>query len=379
MGRLPRFLYDDAKVATTSPLHAKKDVDEFRKKFDVALQYFMSRCQHHIHREVVDPKTELKKRLVPNACASKKNKKECKHEAPWTNRVSPAWMTEPLLVCKGIAKKFKLKTSGVRNWLGQTLGMRNEEWLNGCMPGLCVAFAGSNSDVKPNDRLPITAKTHERGCKRKRCIMNDRSITRSTRATQRTQSVTNGYFGGYIGKRQPAGTMETKKCVDKLFTLRAKIAGRGKAAQVRACSGRLVTDLEMNSTYRGAVEVFNLIRNLKQSDVLNAECIRTFNEHTIDGRAWMNRLETSQISSEMKQCSVTTYVPPARRPNVRGDQSRVNEVDAYGFRPLLHPWQFLSAYEFLQQWRCEPLLVPTHYQARNLPPRTKWTKKVRSW
>ena len=49
--------------------------------------------------------------------------------------------------------------------------------------------------------------------------------------------------------------METKKCVDKLLTLRAKIQGRGTAAQVRASSGRLITDLEMNSTYRGAVEV----------------------------------------------------------------------------------------------------------------------------
>ena len=89
----------------------------------------------------------------------------------------------------------------------------------------------------------------------------------------------------------------------------------------------------------------------------------------------MNRLETSHITSEIKQCTVTTYVPPAGRPSVRGDQSRVNEVDAYGFRPLQHPWQFLPAYEFLQQWRCEPLLVPTHYQDRNLSPRTKWTKK----
>ena len=127
----------------------------------------MSRCQHHIHCEVVDPKTKQKKRLVPNACASKKNMIECKHEAPWSNRVSPEWMTTSLLLCKGIAKKFKLKTSGVRNWLGQTLGLRNEEWLNGCMPGLCVAFGGSNSDVKPNDRLPIIDETHELRCTKK--------------------------------------------------------------------------------------------------------------------------------------------------------------------------------------------------------------------
>ena len=53
-----------------------------------------------------------------------------------------------------------------------------------------------------------------------------------------------------------------EKCVDKLYTLRAKQQGKGKAAQLRAASGRLVTDIEMNSTYRGAVEIFNLCRNL---------------------------------------------------------------------------------------------------------------------
>ena len=87
-------------------------------------------------------------------------------------------------------------------------------------------------------------------------------VTRATYADQRTQSVTNGYFGGYIGKRQPAGSLETQKHVDKLLTLRAKMQGRGRAAQLRASSGRLITELEMNSTYRGAVEIFNLRCNL---------------------------------------------------------------------------------------------------------------------
>ena len=202
----------------------------------------------------------------------KKNKNECKHGAPWTNKMSPEWMTQPLLVCKGIAKKFNLRTSGVRNFLGQTLGLRSHEWLNGCMPGVCVAFAGSNSDVKPNDGLPIIEQTHETCCDRKRCIVQGK-VRKATRATQRTQTVTNGYFGGYIGKQQPAGNLETRKCIDKLFTLRAKIEGKGKAKQLRACSGRLITELEMNTTYRGAVEIFNLCSKLDGKDLLNAECI----------------------------------------------------------------------------------------------------------
>ena len=98
--------------------------------------------------------------------------------------------------------------------------------------------------------------------------------------------------GGYIGKRQPAGTLETKKCVDKLFALRAKNQGKGKAAQFRAASGRMIIDLEIDS------------RNLHPNDALFAECIRTFNEHTIDGRSWLYRLEASQMSQAPKLAEV---------------------------------------------------------------------------
>ena len=314
---------------------------------------FQSRCQHHIHKMVNG------KRIVPNACRSKAKPTVCKHEAPWTNRVSPPWMTAPLVVCKGIAKTFTLRCSGVRNWLGQILGLRNDEWVNGTMPGLCVAFAGSNTDVKPNDRLPITTATHEEKCKYK-CVKKS-TLKKTTRATQRTQNVTNGYFGGYIGKRQPAGSLETKKCVDKLFTLRSKMAGQGKAAQLRAASGRLITDMEMNSTYRGAVEVFNLCRNLHPHDVLFAECIRTFSSCTIDGRSWMYKLDGTQLNRSMKECCLQSYIPPTKKPNVRTDRSKPNDIDIYGFRPLQHPWRLLSPYEFLRTWRAEPLLVPTYY------------------
>ena len=97
--------------------------------------------------------------------------------------------------------------------------------------------------------------------------------------------------------------------------------GKGKAAQLRAASGRLITDLEMNSTYRGAVEIFNLCRNLHPHDVLFAECIRTFDEHTIDGRAWMYRLEAAQMASTVKHHDLQTYIPPTKKPNVRSDRS----------------------------------------------------------
>ena len=155
--------------------------------------------------------------------------------------------------------------------------------------------------------------------------------------------------------------------------------GKGKASQLRAASGRLVTDLEMNSTYRGAVEIFNLCRNLHPHDVLFAECIRTFLETTIDGRAWMHRLEASQMAQTLKQQDLQTYVPPTKKPNVRTDRSRGNAFDSYGLRPLCHPWKLLSAYEFLRQWQVVPLLVPTHYLNRKETPRTQWTEEGKAF
>ena len=75
---------------------------------------------------------------------------------------------------------------------------------------------------------------------------------------QRAQSNTTGYFGGYIGKRQRVGRLEAKKCTEKLFTLSSKLRGQSRAKQMRAVSGRMMTEIEMNGTLRGCVEVANL-------------------------------------------------------------------------------------------------------------------------
>ena len=48
------------------------------------------------------------------------------------------------------------------------------------------------------------------------------------------------------------------------------------------------------------------------------------------------------------------------RDSVRSDRSRANEFESYAYRPLVEPWKLLSAYEFLQRWRTELLLVPSY-------------------
>ena len=90
LGRVPGFLYDDARAATTWPVSATverntvegctMDDATFKTKYNCALQYFMSRCQHHIHRLVTDPKTQQEKRVIPNACMSKKIRKNASTE-----------------------------------------------------------------------------------------------------------------------------------------------------------------------------------------------------------------------------------------------------------------------------------------------------------
>ena len=88
------------------------------KLFFEAFYYFPSRSQHHVRRLVRDPKTGQEKRMIPNTCACKANAKEWKHEASWTNRVSPKWMTQPLFMCKDLAKSFGLRTCKTCTFIG---------------------------------------------------------------------------------------------------------------------------------------------------------------------------------------------------------------------------------------------------------------------
>ena len=287
---------------------------------------------------------------------------------------------EPLLVCPGIASSRGLRTSGTRNWLGAVLPNRNNEWLNGTLPGFILAFAGSNSDTKPNDRLPIMQETHELCCKEK-CVKKHtlKNTQRMMRQTQRVQAITNGYFGGFIGKRQPSGKMELRKCVNNMYNLRNKLQGQSLAAKQRAVSGRMITDLEMNGTYRGAVEIFNLCRHLQENDVLSAECTRTFASFSLDGRAWLQRLSVEMKTDDpAAACSWESLVPKTKVPHLRTPWSQANAFDAYGLRPLRHPFLLLSPYEFYERWSAFALLSPWQYAAHGDVGLTEWVDGVPS-
>ena len=77
-----------------------------------------------------------------------------------------------------------------------------------------------------------------------------------TRQLHLKQSRVSGYFGGYIGKPQKVGKLETKKCIDKMYasksrnqgkTERAIISdlqvGRGVAPRIKSREGLLIFQL----------------------------------------------------------------------------------------------------------------------------------------
>ena len=74
----------------------------------------------------------------------------------------------------------------------------------------------------------------------------------------------------------------------------------------------MITDLEMNGTYRGAVEIFNLCRHLHPQDVLMAECIRTFDTTIVDGRSWLHRLDVETNSNGTEKAEWEMLVPKTR-------------------------------------------------------------------
>ena len=189
LGRMPAFVRDDGgqNQAMAQGMSEEQrrscreqldaDAAVYKRRFDAALQYFQARCQHHIHplrttkkQGATEPRgmkrcrgqgLETEIRIIPNACRAKGKPNECKHEAPWTNKLNCGRGARALLVCPGLAKKRKLRRSGARNMVGSTLFVRNSEWLNGTVPGFCFVFGGSNTDVQPNDLLPILPQTHE--------------------------------------------------------------------------------------------------------------------------------------------------------------------------------------------------------------------------
>lgn len=215
-------------------------------------------------------------------------------------------------------------------------------------------------------------ETHEPSCKRQ-CVDGGGDILTIGRAVQTTQTMTTGYFAGYITKVQPCGRYELKKCTGNMHSLRERLEMRTTSDQARAVTRRMLTDLEQKGVLRGAVDCFNLCVNLREEDSLFHDCVRTFRSTSFPGSAFLHRLEL-ELAGVGAEC-VSMRIPASRRPHARSKASRPPAADAYGFRDIRDKRiGMLSPFEFAMYWCAEAVLPPPP-----LPQGFEWPQRVVRW
>ena len=302
-GRTPDFalcysLSTEERTAKVKSMQA--DAASYQAAFNSALQENMIAAQHHMHVNG----------HVPNACKSTKNTKVCKHEFPKLTRMN---VDRPIIICKRIAKRRHLTSSGNRSTLGTVLGLRNNEWLNGTAPGFCVGISGANTDVKVYDLVPIIDETHEGTLCTGKCVPEKdadkkRAAERSMRAMEKNVASYNGYTGGYVSKRAKPPQLLLKKTLSRLKQLYDRHSGATFKTHFRAMSARLLTDIEAGGTRRGAVETQNLCINIRHNDCLFAEFIRTCAEVHVAAKEWFNRLDGAEDDTSFENAEVVVTV-----------------------------------------------------------------------
>lgn len=348
---------------------ASSDAVVWRKKYMKHVQYVFSRVQHHMHK--INPATG--KRCPLTACKKAGTKKDlCKHDFPKLAQMSNVVR----LVCKGVARMHELPLRGRRAALGSFLGKRDAPWHTGTAPAL-AAFFQSNTHIIVNDRLAISAETHDDRCEYK-CVAS--SINSDIVAdTQRAQTLMTGYITGYFAKIQPVGKYELERCTQTMGFLRPKLESNNAAVQMMQTTSRMLSDLEGRGTMHTAPETCNLNANLDDKDALAAEFVRTYRNVVFPGGAFIYRQEVEHKSrlqlaqpglddSESKH-RISTRLPPCRRLSPKNPKLPMPLVDIYGYRgrdPRVH---YLSPYEFVSLWTAELLLPPC---SSNNQDRTRW-------
>ena len=338
----------------------KVSASNYTKKFKKVLQHNQARVLHHHHKK---DKSSGKRMPLP-ACRGKK-KDECKHGFPKTKLLTE----KSLVVCPGIAQRHGLRVSGRRNALGSILPRRNCVWINGTAQAFTVAF-GFNTDISPNDRLPIIKETHEASCIRSSCV-KDVSPGEVARVETRAQLDTDGYFAGYTVKTQPVGGYELGKCLNGMDVLRDRIrVSLTPGDQTRVVVRRMALDLELRGILRGAPEIFNLSVNMRKEDSLFQECIRTFMEVSFPSMDFLKRLEAETKGVDIE---IIRRVPKCRAPQSKFRKFKpVPHVDAYGYRGQAPQVLYLSPYEFFMYYQV--VRVPEPFQ-QNCNGWSAWTKE----
>ena len=206
-----------------------REAKQFKHYHDKDVQFVFSRYQHHWH--AWDDRTRTRKPMkycMPRSKGvRKKGKQECKGGFPRTVRRDKNGkiieaLCRPWVVCHGVAKELDLKDSGRKNMLGALAGTIRTSWFSATSAMLAKVFR-SNTNIQTNYRIPITTKTHDPHCTKKRCVRKLSSLKqtrKSLRIAQRAMKQMVGYFGGYISIRQKVGQYELDKSIESLPLLK---------------------------------------------------------------------------------------------------------------------------------------------------------------
>ena len=145
---------------------------DFKRRYEEDVQFIFSHVQHHWHAL-----NDLKER-VPTKYCSIRGKKcpggQCKRGFPRRVLKDKKGKLRQekyrmRIVCRGVAAELGLRCSGRRNMLGAVLGKRRCQWFSGTSALLAHVFR-SNTNIQTNYRIPLTAATHDRDCKRTTCF-----------------------------------------------------------------------------------------------------------------------------------------------------------------------------------------------------------------
>jgi len=358
-----------------------RDGESYKEKFEVCAQEVFSRVQHHWHTLAEDG------RRVPQAYCRDKGKRTkkkgvqkkhgrdevCKQDYPRKlNLVSP------MVICAGIARKYGFKCKGRRNVLSLILGRRQCHWLNGTTGAFAVAFH-SNTDIKPNYRVPLNGMTHEADCEydcmgaashqgsciRRLCIVAARAMRQMT-----------GYFCGYTCKRQPVGRFQMKAARKMLPKVTAKLALLNSSSQKAHLVNKLYNILEGRGKLRTGAEEFNLAANARPTDESFAEFFSTFVPWFMNCHELLHCLEREKASSEYSEGQHLQF---KKRPLER-DTVFYNYAEIYGYRPPEERLLYLSPFEFLMWWEpCALHAPPMPWDADKQKAENKDVYRLTKW
>ena len=149
----------------------------------------------------------------------RKNAAFCKADFPKSNVLTD----KTVVICRGMARTFKLRVRGRRNAFGLWHGRRTDMWQSGTTPSLAVHFRSKFSHYA--ELSSATHSSHSCSCVLL-CFLSEAAegdagkthfeMKTVSKIAQRVQRESTGYYCGYTFKRQAIGRKYLLKAAQSL-------------------------------------------------------------------------------------------------------------------------------------------------------------------